>query len=143
MNEKQKAEIRSLHQMRSELLAQGDTPDFVFDDIDEAIDRLLDGKPMFDFAIVPLDAAGKPEIVPKELEWLTVSEASSLLRVSQQAVRNLITDGKLKAADVGSGAIRKTWIIRRSDIDALSQEHRQSHIQPRQKPASDDGRWGL
>ncbi|MDA9858232.1 hypothetical protein N9D23_08935 [Rubripirellula sp.] len=60
MDDKQKAEIRSLHQLRAELLAQGNTPDFVFDDIDEAIDRLLDGKPMFDFKVVPADATGEP-----------------------------------------------------------------------------------
>ncbi|MDG2222703.1 MAG: helix-turn-helix domain-containing protein [Rubripirellula sp.] len=98
---------------------------------------------MFDFKVVPADAenASQP---PTRLEWLTVKETAEMLGVSPQTVRNMIASGRLKAAPAGNGVERKAWIIKRTDLDALSKHHDDQPTKPsRQAPERDSGRWGL
>lgn len=53
----------------------------------------------------------------KNLEYLTVTQASSLLSCSRQNVYKLINSGQLKATNL----LRKKTLIKRSDIEALFQ----------------------
>ena len=78
-------------------------------------------------------------------DWLTVAEIADELRCSTQSVRDMIKAGKLKATEVGTGEQRKTYTIKRSDLEALAKVHDEqpAKLSHRNKSGQDDNRWGL
>lgn len=64
----------------------------------------------------PRSAAGSP-LGPEEL--LTPDEVAAILKTSAGQVRFLIARGKLKSTNVGKGAQKPRYRIRRADVDAM------------------------
>ena len=144
LDDQQKAQLRELMELREEYKADPSTPDFVFEDLDECIDNLLNHGRAFMFDVTPaeLDAL---RVTTGSESVLTVKESAKVLRTSPQSVRNMIKTGKLKATQIGTGSQRKAYTIKRSDLDALAKVHDEPTAKPtrRKNNGQDDNRWGL
>lgn len=141
-SDQQRAEMRALIELRDELKSDPLTPSFVFDDIQEAIDNMMEHGRMFMFEVREI---GTDESPKEPMPYLTVKESASLLGVSTQSIRNMIKGGKLRATEVGTGTQRKVYTIKRTDLESLGVTHQEPTMKPvrrRDKPQGDN-KWGL
>ncbi len=143
-DDQQKAQLRELMELRDEYKSDPSTPDFVFEDLDECIDNLLNHGRAFMFDVTPSTLDSMRETDGTETV-LTIKESAAVLKTSPQSVRNMIKTGKLKATQVGTGSQRKAYTVKRSDLDALAKVHDEQPDKPRRRREKDGSgeRWGL
>ncbi|MDA7915455.1 helix-turn-helix domain-containing protein [bacterium] len=144
LDDQQKAQLRELMELRDEYKSDPSTPDFVFEDLDECIDNLLNHGRAFMFDVTPVNLDSLREVTGSE-SVLTVKESARVLGTSPQSVRNMIRTGKLKATQIGTGSQRKAYTIKRSDLDALAKIQEEPAAKPKRRKnnGQDDNRWGL
>ncbi|MDB4353665.1 hypothetical protein N9Z64_02960, partial [bacterium] len=88
LDDQQKAQLRELMELRDEFKADPSTPDFVFEDLDECIDNLLNHGRAFMFDVTPAELDTLRETTGLE-SVLTVKESAKVLRTSPQSVRDM------------------------------------------------------
>jgi excisionase family DNA binding protein len=144
LDDQQKAQLRELMELRDEYKSDPSTPDFVFEDLDECIDNLLNHGRAFMFAVTPVELDTLRETTGLE-SVLTVKESARVLRTSPQSVRNMIKTGKLKATQIGTGSQRKAYTIKRSDLEALAKTQKEPAVKPKRRKNNGqvDNPWGL
>ena len=78
-------------------------------------------------------------------EWLTVSDAATAIGCDARSVREMISSGKLKATEIGNGTQRKTYKIKRTDIEALATVRNEQVTKPKRGKSSNQtpNDWGL
>ena len=78
-------------------------------------------------------------------EWLTVSDAATAIGCDARSVREMISSGKLKATEIGNGTQRKTYKIKRTDIEALAMVRDERVAKPKRGKSSNQtpNDWGL
>jgi len=67
------------------------------------------------------------------MEWLTVSEAATYLKVARTTIYRWVKDKKLPLYQLGDRLVR----LRREDLDALAQPRRVESL------TSDDSAWAM